>query len=504
MVNNKLDYKYKRWSFNFRDVKLMACAFALLCLLGCSETPRDAIRAESLPPMYPDYEGVTVPVNIAPLNFLLRDDCEAVYAEAKGLAGVISISGHGNEIKFGPKQWHRFLEMHQDQGFLITVSAKKDGQWIEYDPISINVSGDSIDPYLTYRLIEPDYEIFSRLQIRERCVEDFSERTLCDYNMVGNRCMNCHTYGAGRPDRSFLYVRGEGGGIILNDAGQLRKLGLRTDDMVSGSVYAQFSPSGRWLVFSTNVIIPGFHANPSKRLEVFDTKSDVYVADLANNTIVANPILADSLTLETFPTFSPDGKSIYYCAAQWKPNPATIDSLQYSLCSIDFDEATGRVGEKIDTIVEARLGEKRSVCHPRVSPDGRYLLYTVADYGTFPIWHRESDQQMIDLTTGEINEMARANSDQSDTYHSWSSNGRWFVFASKRDDGLYGKPYFCHVSETGEVGKPFVLPQRQPTFYDANLKSFNAPELGRGQVHFNAADVAAAMELPAETFTVAD
>ena len=124
----------------------------------------------------------------------------------------------------------------------------------------------------------------------------------------------------------------------------------------------------------------------------------------------------------------------------------------------------------------------------------------MADYGTFPIWHPEADLQMINLQTGAIDTLTIVNSQKSDTYHSWSSNSRWFVFASKRDDGLYGKPYFCYIDKDGKAHKPFCLPQKYPTFYDNNLKSFNAPELGKGQVPFDVDDVAKAMKKDAIPF----
>lgn len=88
--------------------------------------------------------------------------------------------------------------------------------------------------------------------------------------------------------------------------------------MISSSVYYCFSPSGKYVTFSTNIIIPAFHANADKRLEVYDSKSDVYVADLDNNRIISSPLTSDSTHLETFPTFSPDGKYVYYCAADRK------------------------------------------------------------------------------------------------------------------------------------------------------------------------------------------
>ena len=88
----------------------------------------------------------------------------------------------------------------------------------------------------------------------------------------------------------------------------------------------------------------------------------------------------------------------------------------------------------------------------------------IADYGTFPIWHRETDLKLMDLQNGQIDSLPTINSDRSDTYHSWSSNSRWFVFASKRGDGQYGKPYFAYISPDGTAGKPFVLlPKRSGT-----------------------------------------
>ena len=142
----------------------------------------------------------------------------------------------------------------------------------------------------------------------------------------------------------------------------------------------------------------------------------------------------------------------------------------------------------VDTLWNARLTGK-SACHLKASPDGKYLLYTVADYGTFPIWHREADLQLMDLRTGKVDNLKIVNSNRSDTYHSWSSNSRWFVFASKRGDGQYGKPYFCYIDRTGKTYKPFVLPQKDPDHYDLTLKSYNIPDLSKSPVSFGPKDI---------------
>lgn len=461
----------------------------LQTLLSCTPIPSDVTKSEALPAIYPDYMDVTIPVNIAPLNFLVRDNIEAIQVTA----GTMTINAKGNEVVFDEDEWHELLKTNED--IKVTITTLKNGKWTEYRSFHWLVVKDKVDPYLTYRLIEPDYEIWNNLQIKQRCVENFNEKALCDYHLANNQCMNCHVTGGQDPNLSMMYVRGPHGGAILNQNGKLRKLAIKTSDMISGSVYYGFSPTGRYITFSTNIIIPAFHSNASKRLEVYDAKSDVYVADLQENRIIRSPLLSDSLTFETFPTFSPNGKYIYYCTAKHVTLPQELKQLQYALVRIPFDEKTGAIGSKVDT-----LFNQKSVCHPRISPDGRYLVYTVADYGTFPIWHQESDLRMMDLQTGQIDTMKKVNSSRSDTYHSWSSNSRWLVFASKRDNSLYGKPYFCYIDHNGKPHKPFVLPQESPTYYDETLKSFNAPEFSKGDLPFNAVDVESLLRQEAEPF----
>jgi len=494
------------WSINVRK---MLCLLTLLPLfLSCTPTPEDVQMSNEKPPLYPDYTDITIPQNIAPLNFLLREDCEAIElkitqrgnssASTETKEPFLCINERGNEIVFDLDEWKECMEQSAGNQIEITITALINGQWTAYKPFYWNIVKDKIDPYLTYRLIEPDYEIWNNIQIQQRCIENFEVNALGHYEQLENRCMNCHTFASQDPQLSMMYVRGKNGGAILNRNGELHKLNI------PGSVYFGFSPSGRYITYSTQTIIPAFHSLASKRLEVFDSHSNVFVADMQEQRIISSPLLSDSLKFETFPSFSPDGKYIYYCAADSVTLPKDIKQLQYSLVRIGFDEQTGTIGTQVDTIISSQSAQrnfaKSSVCHPRISPDGRYLLYTVADYGTFPIWHPEADLQLMDLKTGAIDTLGIVNSQKSDTYHSWSSNSRWFVFASKRDDGLYGKPYFCYIDQNGKAHKPFCLPQKHPTFYDNNLKSFNAPELGKGKAPFDVEDVAKAMKQEAIQF----
>ncbi|MBO7524592.1 MAG: hypothetical protein J6T79_03705, partial [Verrucomicrobia bacterium] len=66
--------------------------------------------------------------------------------------------------------------------------------------------------------------------------------------------------------------------------------------------------------------------------------------------------------------------------------------------------------------------------------------------------------------------------------HCWSSNGRWMVFSSKRIDGVLARPHFVYMDAGGHASKPFVLPQKDPHFYEYFIKTYNIPELITGAV----------------------
>ncbi len=260
----------------------------------------------------------------------------------------------------------------------------------------------------------------------------------------------------------------------------------KTDQTLGLCVYPYWHPSGRYIAYSTNTTRQLFHSADGNRIEVFDEASDLQVYDIEKNELILSPLLKQDSIYETFPVFSADGRSLYFCAARALLEPvqseqpakaaARLDSIRYNLYRIDFDPATGSFGNRIDTIVDATALNK-SVSFPRPSYDGRFLCYTLSDYGQFSIWHHEADLHLLDLSTGESRPMTAANSNDTESFHNWSANSRWLVFSSRRDDGLFTRPYFCHVDAKGTVTKAFMLPQRNPRrFYRDRFLSFNVPE----------------------------
>ena len=75
-----------------------------------------------------------------------------------------------------------------------------------------------------------------------------------------------------------------------------------------------------------------------------------------------------------------------------------------------------------------------------------------------------------------------------ESFHDWSSNSHWFVFSSRRGDGLYTRLYLASIDDNGKISKPFLLPQKDPFFYDKSLFSYNVPEFISSEVKVDIAE----------------
>lgn len=454
--------------------------FCLLVFSACGETLPEAEKAEGELALFPDYKEVTIPCNIAPLNFKLKDPCKAI-ALLSGNDLKIRVDSDNGSFQIPEKKWHRLLDASAGGDISVIIYLRKEGKWFQYPSFSIRVAKDKIDPYLAYRRIAPGYRMWNRMGIYQRCLENFTEETLLDNKLTNNNCMNCHSFCMQNPDRMLFHQRALHAGTYILADGNIEKLETKTERTISALVYPAWHPSGRYVAFSTNDTKQDFHLSDANRVEVFDNRSDVVVYDVEKHEIITAPHLSSEENMETFPVFSPDGKRLYFCSAPTCLMPESYREIRYNLQSIAFDPEKRSFGQEIDTLYNAGK-EGRSAKFPRVSPDGRFMMYTVSDYGNFSIWHKDADLRLLDMSAHRTDFLLQVNSKDVESYHSWSSNSRWFVFSSRRNDGLYTRPYICHIDENGVSGKPFLLPQRETDYYERSLFSFNIPELIRGKI----------------------
>lgn len=461
----------------YRDTRYTICSLIIFLMASCSEKDIQITRnlQEDIT-IYPDYKAVTIPVNIAPLNFSIADSSEHRLI-VKGEKSQFQVSSDKGLFEIPPKKWKEMLQENAGREIELTIAKQISGEWSAYKSFHMEVSPDSIDSYIAYRLLARSNDMWNRMGIYQRDLESYEQSVIYENHLTDYNCINCHTLSSGNPDHMIFHMRGNHAGSVLIDGKKITKLNTKTPENVSHFVYMYWHPNNRYLAATVCKTYQHFFINNPNMLEVMDHESDIVLYDIEENKTSSCEALNSKDAWQLFPAFSPDGKNLYFCAT------AAVDSIEqnfrqmtYSLCRIDFDAATRSFGERVDTLYNGRANQK-SVSFPRVSPDGKYLAFTLQEYGGFGIWHKDADLYMIRLADQTIYPLAEANSTDGDSYHSWSRNSRWLLFSSRRMDGVYTQLYFTYIDENGIAHKPFLLPQKNPVkYYKDMLWSYNIPE----------------------------
>ncbi len=472
-------------------MKYIASFLAVFALLACNsaKVPEQFSKTDKFPVIYPDYVNVTVPVNIAPLTFQLESQVDEMVARFAFGNEEIVCGGEAAQPDFD--DWKHLTQQAAGKDITVEVFACKDGAWTKYKPFAITVSPDSIDPYISYRLISPSYVAYEELTINQRCLEDYDESVIYDNMLCGTeetgQCINCHNYQQYNPERMQFHARQNFGGTVIAYDGKIKKVNMRNDSILSAGVYPAWHPWLKYIVYSTNNTQQVFHTRDIDKIEVFDAASDIIAYDVDKDEVVN--LENDPDEFEVFPAWAPDGKTLYYCSAHFEFPDTNSHEVQvirrakevkYNIYRKSFDPDTKSFGPRQMVFHADSLGKSATL--PRISPDGRFLLFTLGEYGVFHIWHRDADLWLLDLQTGDVRPMAEVNSNNTESYHSWSSNGKWLVFSSRRDDGGYTRPFIAHVDANGKGAKPFEVPQENPNYNRQFLKSYNIPEFMKGPV----------------------
>ena len=354
-------------------MQLWACSRGGVSIVGQTDGPA---------PVFPDYDGVMVPCNIAPLNLSLLETGE-YHLTIIGADNKIDVRSEDGAFDIPLKAWRRLLASCMDGEITMRVSRKAPEGWTAYRDIRVRVSSEAIDPYLAYRKIPP-YEQWNRMGLYQRHLESFEETPIFENKMTDYGCVNCHTFNRRQPDTFLFHSRAKAPGTAYINNGIVTKLNTRTEETRGNMQYPYWHPSGRYVAASVNSTWESYYYHSDDRVEVFDTESDVFVYDMEKNEVFGSDLLASAQAYETFPTFSPDGRSLYFCTAEAVDSVAYhIEKLKYSLCRVDFDAETGTIGTKADTLFNARK-EDMSISHPRISPDGRWMVMCLTRYGNFP------------------------------------------------------------------------------------------------------------------------
>ena len=452
---------------------------------GADEVSLDA----PAPRIRPDYSELIIPPNIAPLNFQIREPGSAYRVRLAADTGTpVEVTTSSPIIQFPEKPWSQLLASNAGKSLRLDIwILGTDGQWKRFQTITNRIAAETIDPVLTYRKIHPVQNVWSTMGLYQRRMQTFEETPFLENRRFNDGCCHCHALRNNDPNTATVAIRSSIFGnqcLVINNGAV---------ESFHGTVgYPAWHPKAP-------IVAAGFSkpqlllhmARLNDMRDIVESESRLGYFHLGSGSIKKIPA-ADNSKLAGSPAWSPDGAYLYYCCAS---NPlavatntlkTTYNQIKYDLMRIPYDVAKDRWGAP-ELVLSARtLG--LSIAQLRISPDGRWLFFCGTAYGCWPVYDPKSDLYAMDLRTGgngaefAWRKLDEINSPECESWLSWSSNSRWVVFSSKRISPLFSRPHLAYVGADGRCGKPFVLPQRDPTFYDSQLLTYTTPTLAIGPV----------------------
>ena len=266
---------------------------------------------------------------------------------------------------------------------------------------------------------------------------------------------------------------------------------------------SQVSPQGRYVITSIND--PGRDQTDYGRSKVpLDLRQAYYVANFKDYRFLqvfypTRGILAwysketgklqplpgadDPRYVHTNAVWTPDGESLVFARGEAtdaypegrkiaeRSNDPNETPMRYDLYRIPWNG--GRGGEAVP--IKGASGNGMSNSFPKVSPDGRFVVFVQAKNGQ--LMRPDGKLYIVPLEGGQARLM-RCNTPLMNSWHSFSPNRRWMVFSSKSRTP-YTQMFLTHVDEHGNDTPAILVENNTAANRAVNIPEFvNIPKDG--------------------------
>jgi len=308
-------------------------------------------------------------------------------------------------------------------------------------------------------------------------------------------CGNCHSFSqdGGKLGLDVDYGNDKGGyailpvaeNMLLNDEKIITWSDYKREDgEATFGLLSQVSPNGRYVISTVKdravfVATPGIEYSQL----FFPIKGILVVYDTETGQYTPLPGADDPAYVQSNPTWSPDGKHVVFARARVynKPSIANANSIlldqhdvpefiednepfKFDLYRVPFNEGRGGKAEP----VAGASHNGMSNFFAKYSPDGQWIVFTQAE--NYMLLMPDSQLYIIPARGGEARRL-RANTDNMNSWHSFSSNGKWLVFSSKAFSP-YTQLFLTHIDEQGRSTPPVVLDHFTEPDRAANIPEF--------------------------------
>jgi Flp pilus assembly protein TadD len=258
----------------------------------------------------------------------------------------------------------------------------------------------------------------------------------------------------------------------------------REDGELTFGLLSRVSPTGRYVI-STVKDRSVFVAIPDLMISqlFFPIKGILVVYDRETGRFAPLPGADDPHYVQTNAVWSPDGKEIVFARAKAhrlerleQQNSALLDEKDvpeftvekkpflYDLYRIPFNDGKGGTPAPL----EGASNDGMSNYFPKYSPDGKWIVFTKSR--SYMLLQPDSELWIVPAKGGTARRLQH-NTARMNSWHSWSSNGRWLVFSSKVN-GPFTQLFLTHIDDDGNDSPPVLLERFTSPDRAANIPEF--------------------------------
>lgn len=306
-------------------------------------------------------------------------------------------------------------------------------------------------------------------------------------------CANCHSFSnSGLIAMDVDYANDKGSYIIAHAHDTVQ---LTNDEIITWSDYkrdeggltfgllSQVSPNGKHVLSTVkdrSIFVAIDNLEYSQLF--FPIKGVIAVYDREAKKYFELPGASDPAYVQSNPNWSPDNHEIMFTRANRYISSKIENSESVLLNQADVEEfISGDLGFKYDLFripfndgsggkalaVPGASMNNKSNYFARYSPDGKWVVFCQSE--NYMLLQPDSKLYIMPAGGGEARLMT-CNTNNMNSWHSWSPNSKWLVFSSKVG-GPYTQLYLTHIDENGNDSPPLFLENLA-----FNSKAINIPE----------------------------
>ena len=353
------------------------------------------------------------------------------------------------------------------------------------DRVRFRISKYAVDPVVVYRLVTPLFHGLKTPNIYWRDLVSAETRMFLPSKT--SYCTNCHVFpnepAPGEKDVTMAVA-------VRKSFESLRLLGLydfgsqKGETVTTNTFFMSWGPKGRKLAVTAGERVAVRVPITLETQQFHVCVADIVIVD--RDTLDVLPLAGASEPdyMETLPAWSPDGKTIVFARA--KEFGEIPDKVKYELFKVPYNNGNG--GQAVP--VAGATGNGKSNYAPRFSPDGKWLVFNMADSGS--LVEPTADLWIVSTEEGALPMKLECNTENAmDSHHSWSSNSRWLLFAGKPEDGIFARVYLTEIDDEGHASPPVEMPGQTE-----KMVCYNVPEFLRYRPKIDPEDILVEVSTP--------